>query len=500
MITTNNYFREIENIGVDNLPEVLRKSHDLVAKMSVNGHSWAAYRENENIHRVFDLYFKKLDDFASHREKKGEVKEPVKKESKAKAVVKRTVRKAGTDKPRKTKKPVKVVHRAEHLTEEMKYIKRYAGLHNRVKSPNAILNFLKALQKSIVQKIITKTSPYAPEIRLIQENLLKAYNVMTKEALFEIKEKELSRMVAIAGGEEVYASIPVIKRYIGMKGKTIQPAKVNTFISHIKNMMDKDKLKDDPYEDKVKTIFNSLKKYIEGKQAHISVSETELNGFEKLLKHCGCHHHHALNGKHGKHHYKKHRQLHGLSGIMTAEEVANQHFDLLPFSGRWQQLIGSPAKNFIMMLHGEPGSGKTTFMLKFVKYLCSFGKVLYVSSEEYNSATLTMKVREHFPNLSIPSNLHFSSHPDVVNTGDYDFVILDSVNDLGLDLQGFKAMRQKSPDTAFIFTLQHTKNGQFRGGKEWEHEAEIAGEVSDGKVQIYKNRYGVKGSMDFFNQ
>ena len=206
-------------------------------------------------------------------------------------------------------------------------------------------------------------------------------------------------------------------------------------------------------------------------------------------------------GNYTKHHSHRHsshshHSLHGL-GVLTAEEVVNQHFDLLPFSGQWQALVGQPARNFTMMLHGEPGSGKTTFMLKFVKYLSSMGSVLYVSSEEFNSSTLKAKVLEYLTPL--PQNVHFAMDTHSSDLSQYDFVILDSINDIGLNLEDFKAMKRAHPNTAFVLLLQHTKAGQFRGGKEWEHEAAIAGVVNEGIISIYKNRFGVKGTMNFFN-
>jgi KaiC/GvpD/RAD55 family RecA-like ATPase len=48
-----------------------------------------------------------------------------------------------------------------------------------------------------------------------------------------------------------------------------------------------------------------------------------------------------------------------------------------------------------MMFHGEPHNGKTIFLLKLAQYLAeNFGDVLYVSSEEFASPTMTKKVNE----------------------------------------------------------------------------------------------------------
>jgi predicted ATP-dependent serine protease len=61
-------------------------------------------------------------------------------------------------------------------------------------------------------------------------------------------------------------------------------------------------------------------------------------------------------------------------------------------------------------------------------------------------------------------------------------------------------LRTQNPNTAFIGILQKNKDGSFKGGKEWEHEFEIASELifnEDGKraIRTYKNRYGVMDTV-----
>lgn len=189
----------------------------------------------------------------------------------------------------------------------------------------------------------------------------------------------------------------------------------------------------------------------------------------------------------------------GLSGVLTAEEMATRKLDLLNFFSFWNSLFGNPAKNFTMMFHGEPHNGKTIFLLKLAQYLAeNFGDVLYVSSEEFASPTMTQKVNEFLNPL--PTRLHFAENLKDPNLSNYQFIILDSVNDLGLKINEYKELRKENPDTAFIFILQHTKAGDFKGGKDWEHIAEIAGEVHKGVVNVTKNRYAPKSSLDFFTQ
>ena len=101
-----------------------------------------------------------------------------------------------------------------------------------------------------------------------------------------------------------------------------------------------------------------------------------------------------------------------------------------------------------MMFHGEPHNGKTIFLLKLAQYLAeNFGEVLYVSSEEFASPTMTKKVSEFLNPL--PSRLHFAENLQDPDLSQYQFIILDSVNDLGLKITEYKELRKDHPDKAF---------------------------------------------------
>jgi hypothetical protein len=504
-ITASNYFIEVERIGVETLPETLKKGHDLVVKSTSNGTNWANYQNSEGIKKVIDLYFQKLNEYANTVSPKSITPEP----SKAKKPpVKKAEQKTKAKTVKEKKEPKNVKH-VEHIREEVKFIKRYVGLHNKVKSPNAILAFIKALQRSIVQKLIRKTSPLSEEIEMIQNKLVQAYNKMKGDESFAINDKDLNHLVAIAGGEKVYQSITAIKRYIGLQGKDDQK-KINDFIKYLEYLVDKKKLtKDDPYADKVNAIYKSLRQRSSSK---VSISKAELNGLEGIVKACGCKNEvgriYDTGGKKLRPCKSKtysdasrgacsHNR--GLSGVLTAEEMATRKLDLLNFFSFWNSLFGNPARNFTMMFHGEPHNGKTIFLLKLAQYLAeNFGDVLYVSSEEFASPTMTKKVNEFLNPL--PSRLHFAENLQDPDLSDYQFIILDSVNDLGLKINAYKELRKEHPDKAFIFILQHTKAGDFKGGKDWEHIAEIAGEVHKGVVNITKNRYAPKSTLDFFRQ
>ena len=63
MITANNYYNQINNIGVNQLPPTLLKSHELVNKVTQEGASWETYNGNSTIKRMIDLYISKLNEY-----------------------------------------------------------------------------------------------------------------------------------------------------------------------------------------------------------------------------------------------------------------------------------------------------------------------------------------------------------------------------------------------------------------------------------------------------
>jgi predicted ATP-dependent serine protease len=195
--------------------------------------------------------------------------------------------------------------------------------------------------------------------------------------------------------------------------------------------------------------------------------------------------------------------------VVSAKDLLETDFeDMLAFEGKWEELFGRPAPDMSMMISGAPASGKTSILLEFAYYLASnFGKVVYISSEEFGSVTLAEKLEEIVKKegsegaedgkFLLPDTLFFAK--GMTDLEDYDFVIIDSVNDLNLDLMDYKEIRDIYYKKAFISVLQYTKSGDFRGGLDWEHEMDISCRITAGVVTVNKNRYGDNKRYDYFN-
>ena len=73
--------------------------------------------------------------------------------------------------------------------------------------------------------------------------------------------------------------------------------------------------------------------------------------------------------------------------IITNTNLQNTRHDAMEFTGRWRESFGRPSPQGVWMLYGKSGSGKTAFALQLAKYLTGFGRVLYWSIEQGNSAS-----------------------------------------------------------------------------------------------------------------
>lgn len=187
-----------------------------------------------------------------------------------------------------------------------------------------------------------------------------------------------------------------------------------------------------------------------------------------------------------------------LSGVVTAQDVASMDYQLLNL-GPYTKYFGQPATNVKVMVHGQPGAGKSYFLLQFANWFAeNQGSALYVAAEEYGSPTLAEKLKS-IGNLS--SNLHFSAsiEKSLLSNYEYDLVIIDSVQAANLTLEDFGKLIENRPDTMFVLVLQKTKDGNFKGAKSWEHDMDIAAEVifddeGNRALNVSKNRYQVMGT------
>ena len=485
MLNTNNYFSKAASINWENLPEALAKGHKLVEGASQN--NWAAYNSNENIKRVVDAFFQKLEEYL---DKNPSAVTTVSKSLPSKTGT--TTPKAATAKPtpatRKMPPKKEAVEKEEYDSEDVElidtdvqFIKRYAAMHGKVKSQAQILTLLHSLQKAIIERRIGKDSPYAKEIDMMQKQLISCYEKMGDMAEIKIDSKNLKRYLEIAHSQEGMFSVALLKSYIALNGKRDVKDRSQRLFNRIKKAVEQGKItKSDKYADKLNEAYQTLKNYNDGDSVMLNINKAQLNGLMGIL---------------GENLFQK-KSLNGYDDdngmIVSSGELLAMDFQTIGLQGRYKELIGDPSVGFTAMVYGLPKSGKSTMCLDFANYLAAHhGKVLYCAIEEGFGYTLKEKIerlKAHHSNLYITDRV-----PE--NLNDFHFVFIDSVSKAGMDVNDIDALRKMHPEVSFIFIYHTTKEGKFKGVNEHAHEVDVIVQVEKGKATS-TGRFNAGGVME----
>lgn len=167
-ITTKNYFDTVNKIGIENLPEVLFQSNDLICSKTNDCEDWSVYKTDTDFKRVADLTFKKLGEYSSkhsHKNLKG-----------LQGIPKNSFSKIST---------------------EIQFIHRFLEFNDKVLYKKTFEIFIDDLQKAIQEKKITKKSPVAKDIMDIQKAVLSAFNSMSNAKHFVLKPTTVKRLKGV---------------------------------------------------------------------------------------------------------------------------------------------------------------------------------------------------------------------------------------------------------------------------------------------------------------
>ena len=493
MIATNNYFKHVTNIDFSSLPEAFKKGHEFLVKATNNGENWTSYQSSDTVKKTIDIYLARLNEFvnnskqAERKQRNKEVRQQTDREIMQEAMIKQGIvnpdgsPKKKSKKPSKTKEDEKQPTMVERIPEELRFIKRFVNLNGKTKTKEEILRFVNSLQRAIVEKRIRKTSPYAEQVKYIQEKLIAVYNTMKVKVKLELKPETYEALKKLTSEEKMMTSIGFIKRYISMNGKVGMKDKAKKLLQQINRAYEKARITDnDSYIVEMHELKKNLKAFTTDKTNKVlEIEQATLNGLEGILG-CTCQN---LNGIDVK------------PAVMNSMDFASMKFDTLGFTGKWLELIGDPSSNFTAMVFGKPKMGKSYLCVDFAGYLArNHGKVLYVAKEEGLDLTMQQKLNDKHvahPNLYVASLL-----PENLST--YDFIFLDSVNRLGLKPEDLNRLIALNPTKSFIVVFQSTKAGNFRGANSFQHDVDVVIEVPQKGKAIQMGRFNQGGEMNIF--
>ena len=487
-LTIDNYFEFIkdENIQRKHLPETLKKGWDYVNQVTKKGRSLVSYNSSEIVKRTVNLYFEKLELFLVTNKQVKKTSQKLKIKTSPSGSSQKQSRKIEVKPSRPVIKPKLV----EKVDLEIRIIKRFLNLHQKDKTQNHIRLFLNYLQRAIVEKQIRKTSKYADQIILIQEKLLKLIKRFEKEKIIRviITTRIRNQLLQAMGQQVELPSVKLIKAYIGLQGKAIPVAKPKRLHNKIAKQINIGNIrKTDRYWDEVNIILKELKSFVATHPigGELKINPKTLNGLGKIA---------CVEPKKSKPLVSSRIPD---ETIMNSVDVLKLNFKKLGFKGKWLDLIGNPSKDFTAMIYGKPKMGKSYLSVDFAGYLARHhGTVLYVAREEGIDDTLQEKLKDNdvsHPDLDVSNYL-----PEDLSR--YDFVFLDSVTKLGMSPEDLDALKRKYPDKGFIYIFQSTKEGNFRGNNEFQHDVDIVIEIPEKGRAVQFGRFNQGGELNIFSR
>ncbi|TNE80823.1 MAG: hypothetical protein EP332_06285 [Bacteroidetes bacterium] len=512
-VTTSNYFEHFKKLDISKLPEPLRIGHEVVDEATNHGKNWNT--GDKDIDELIELQISKFGSWYANNAKPAKPTKPAKSAKTAKPA-----RPAKTAKPKRkvadkrkwivnddgdesvmtSEKLVDFIsttlhyeiqdndvsdeYTSETIDELVKEInsgdweinikeqKRTAAAPS--KKPVAKRQVKKAPLKAVkfVAKPETQVKKYSKELQIIRSFISARNKDLTATSL----ERRLKAISQLPNNHSHKDLIGRIKQGYNAAMKVITDKKVNSivasisdsFIAELKSAIDSASVKIRvDYLAGTKISNAPVKKKVATKPAKAKEKSKPTPDSKKFLR-----------------------------GPASASDVIGAHYPSIDI-GPYKKVFGNVAANFDIMVHGEPGAGKTFYLLKFADYLADHhGKTLYLSKEEYGARTL----KDKLVSTGVDSdNLTFYSSLRGIDLNEYDFLFFDSITALKLNLDDYIGIREKYPHLGCVLILQETKEGTFRGGKDWEHEVEIAARFTvetdqeTGKtvraMEVYKNRY-----------
>lgn len=183
--------------------------------------------------------------------------------------------------------------------------------------------------------------------------------------------------------------------------------------------------------------------------------------------------------------------------IISSSDLQKINHKALEFKDKWCEFFGYPSINFNCVIHGMSGEGKSTYAIQFANYLAeNFGRVVYISGEEGFSKTFKDKVSNNnaaSDDLFVADIRTFEDVVKEIGTNSFNFIFIDSLDNMKIDVNKMKELRERYKDSALITISQSTKEGKIRGSYELVHDCDVEVKVENGIAITTKNRFKPKG-------
>lgn len=161
-----------------------------------------------------------------------------------------------------------------------------------------------------------------------------------------------------------------------------------------------------------------------------------------------------------------------MSKLISVHELSKKKYRALGLGEAWVPYIGQPETKLRMIVWGDSGQGKTTFVIQLCKELTKLGKVYYNSAEEGEGSSLQ--------NNMLRNRVAEDCRPGFFMVGDRDsfekmvsrlaqprhrikFVVIDSLQYLKLTEDQYKYLIETFPSLGIIMISWADSSGQPKG-------------------------------------
>lgn len=246
-----------------------------------------SYHKAPTVKTAIDKYFLLLEKTLSET--------PVPAKSKNSPVPKQPPKASVTNKqaPKKTKQDAAETTAAlvEHIPTDIALIRRFTNLHGKVKNYDQILSIWRAFEKAIVERKVTKGSPFQAEIKYMKDSLTNALRAAKESGTIElaIPAPKYKNFKVIADSVARSVGVSILLEFINISGRPRMQERAKKLQTRIKKALADGKLKGDRYIDEVKSALKDLNGYVGSKMTKIEMNDYYLSGVGEIAVHgCKC--------------------------------------------------------------------------------------------------------------------------------------------------------------------------------------------------------------------
>jgi hypothetical protein len=178
--------------------------------------------------------------------------------------------------------------------------------------------------------------------------------------------------------------------------------------------------------------------------------------------------------------------------------LAKKYNFLEPLPEAIVKSFGRLTDNFIMIIWGGSGNGKSNLIMQLLKALMPFGGVLYVGLEEGFESTMQFTALRHLSEGEHSGKITFADHEmnyeelviRLKKKKSPRFIIIDSIQYWNIDYDRYKALKEMFTKKSFIF-ISHAEGKEPSGSvaKKIRYDAPIKAFVQGYVAQVV-SRFG----------